>query len=60
MDIPVPVTRRQLLKNIHVSYLYVIMRIQMISESGKKTVLIKVIVHNFFTGINMYIITQNK
>ena len=43
----------KLLKLVHVTKLYIIQLINMVSETYKKTVLIKIIVHNFFAKIDM-------
>jgi hypothetical protein len=57
---PVAVACRQLLKHIHVPELQVIMFVHMIIKPEKKTVLIKVIVYDLFTEIDMHFIIDYK
>src|SRR5947207_15153920 len=43
----------QLLKNIHLAKLQMVISISLISEPDKKSVLVKIIVHDFFAKGNM-------
>ena len=53
MHSAVAVTGSQLLKNVHVSHLQIIMLIDMIIKAQEKTVLIKIIIDNLFTEIDV-------
>lgn len=53
MYTPVPIARRQLLKQIHVTKLHIAMLIYLVFQSCEKTVLVKIIVDNLLTKIDV-------
>lgn len=60
MNTPVAVARGQLLENIHIPKLQVIVFIDMIVESKEKTVLVKIVMDDLFTEIDMNLIIQDQ
>ena len=53
MDISIAIARSQLLKKIHVSKLDIIRRVYMITEPNEKTILIKIIINDLVSEIDM-------
>ena len=60
MIITVTITGSQLLKYIHITKLKIIMLVDLISKTNKKTILIKIIIDNLFTEVDKYFIVYNK
>jgi hypothetical protein len=60
MYTPIPVTGCQLLKQIHIPELQIIMFFYMIVKACKKTILIKIVIHNLFAKIYKHLITCYK
>lgn len=56
MITPVAVSRSQLLKYIHIPKLEIVMFVDMIIESKKKTILIKIIIDDLLSEIDMHFI----
>ena len=56
----IAITRSQLLKNIHITKLQVIVFVDMVIETEKKPVLVKVIIDDLLSKIYMHFIIYNK
>lgn len=54
------ITGRQLLKLIHVSDLEVQLFVELIAEPDKEPVLVENVIGDFFTGVEVYFIVENK
>ena len=60
MITPVAIACSQLLKDIHISKLEIIVLVYMISKANKKTVLVKIIIDDLLTKVDMNFIVYNK
>ena len=60
MEAPVFIARRQLLKNVHIACLEVILIIELVFKSEEKAVLIKIVIYDFLSEIDMHFIIHNK
>ena len=60
MYTPVFVAGGELLKQIHVAELDIIVIVQLVFKSGKKTVLIKIIINNLFSKIDIHFLIYNE
>jgi hypothetical protein len=60
VDASILVSCSELLELVHVSKLQVIVGVSMETEANKQSILIKVIIYDFFTCIDMDFIIENK
>jgi hypothetical protein len=60
MRAPVPAGLGQLLENIHIPKLEIIMFADMVIKSEKNPVLVKIVVDDLFSKINVYLIIYHE
>ena len=56
----ITVSTGQLLKQVHITKVEIIMLVDIISKTNKKTILIKIIIDNPFTEVDMYFIVYKN
>ena len=60
MDASELIACRELLKEVHITKLQVIMRSQLVIQARKKTVLVKIVIHDLLAKVDMKLIIQDK